>query len=43
MEDLRWQDTLEALDSIKAGKTVDEENVNAWLNTWGTANRQDPP
>jgi predicted transcriptional regulator len=43
MEDLRWQDTLEALDSIKAGKTVDEEDVNAWLNTWGTADRQDPP
>ena len=43
MEDLRWQDTLEALDSIKAGKTVDEEDVNAWLNTWGTADRKDPP
>ena len=43
MEELRWQDTLEALDSIKAGKTVDEEDVNAWLNTWGTADRKDPP
>ncbi|MEJ2177240.1 MAG: ribbon-helix-helix protein, CopG family [Gammaproteobacteria bacterium] len=36
LEDSRWQDTLEALESIKAGKSIDEEDVNAWLNSWGT-------
>lgn len=43
MEDSRWQDTLEALESIKAGKSIDEEDVNAWLNSWGTADRKSPP
>ena len=35
LEGTRWQDTLEALESIKAGKSIDEEDVNAWLNSWG--------
>jgi len=34
LEDFRWQDTLEALESIKAGKSIDEADVNAWLNSW---------
>ena len=43
LEDSRWQDTLKALDSIKAGKTINEEDVNAWLNSWGTNDRKSPP
>lgn len=43
VEDSRWQDTLNALESIKAGKTIDEEDVNAWLNSWGTNDRKSPP
>ncbi|PKY09915.1 transcriptional regulator [Acidithiobacillus marinus] len=43
LEDSRWQDTLEALETIKAGKSIDEEGVNAWLNSWGTNNRKSPP
>lgn len=43
LEDSRWQDTLEALQSIKAGKFIDEEDVNAWLNSWGTNDRKSPP
>ena len=43
LEDSRWQDTLEALESIKAGKTIDEEDANAWLNSWGTNDRKSPP
>jgi len=39
LEDSRWQDTLEALESIKAGKSIDEEDVNSWLNSWGTGKR----
>ena len=43
LEDSRWQDTLEALDSLKAGKSIDEEDVNAWLNSWGTNTKKLPP
>jgi len=43
LEDSRWQDTLEALESIKAGKSLDEADVNAWLNSWGTGARTSSP
>lgn len=43
LEHSRWQDTLEALESLKAGKSIGEEDVNAWLNSWGTNNRKTPP
>lgn len=43
LEDSRWQDTLEALESIKAGKSIAEEDVNAWLNSWGTDDRKTAP
>jgi predicted transcriptional regulator len=43
LEDSRWQDTLIALESIKAGKSVDEADVNAWLNSWGSKDRKSPP
>ncbi len=43
LEDSRWEDTLKALDSIKSGKSIDEEDVNAWLNSWGTGDRKDAP
>lgn len=43
LEDSRWQDTLEALESIKAGKSLEETDVNAWLNSWGTGARKSPP
>ena len=43
LEDSRWQDTFEALESIRAGKSLEEEDVNAWLNSWGTGNRKSKP
>ncbi len=43
LENSRWQDTLEALESIQAGKSLDEADVNAWLNSWGTGARTPPP
>lgn len=43
LEDSRWHDTLEALESLKAGKSIDEKDVNAWLNSWGTNDRKLPP
>ncbi|MCW4627958.1 MULTISPECIES: CopG family ribbon-helix-helix protein [Marinomonas] len=43
VEESRWADTLEALESIKAGKSIAEADVNAWLNSWGTVERKEPP
>ena len=43
LEDSRWLDTLEALNSIESGTSIDETDVNAWLNSWGTGSRTEPP
>ena len=43
MEDARWTATLEAIESVNAGLSVDEEDVNAWLDSWGTGARTAPP
>lgn len=43
MEESRWSETLEALESIQLGKSLDEADVNAWLNSWGTDERKEPP
>jgi predicted transcriptional regulator len=43
LENSRWEDTLKALESINTGKTIDEADVNAWLNSWGTNARIPTP
>ncbi len=43
LEDSPWQDTLAAIESVKAGKSIDEADVNTWLNSWGTDSRMPPP
>ena len=43
MEDARWGDTLEALESIKSGKVVTEKEVTPWLESWGAKNEKAPP
>jgi len=43
LEESRWTGTLQALESIKSGKSLDEGDVNTWLNSWGTGERKDPP
>ena len=43
VEESRWGDTLEALESINRGESIDEDNVNAWLNSWGTDSPKAPP
>jgi|TARA_R110000868_G_scaffold62900_9_gene189845 predicted transcriptional regulator len=43
MEDSRWEDTLEALNSIKSGNTIDGNKVTAWLESWGTKDELSPP
>jgi predicted transcriptional regulator len=43
MDDARWEDTLQALDSIKEGKTIDEAEVVSWIKTWGSDNKTSAP
>lgn len=39
----RWKDTLDALDSVKAGRTIPAQEVSEWLQSIGTENRKPPP
>lgn len=43
MEEARWTDTLEALNSVAEGHVVDEKAVTAWLQSWGDGKRKSPP
>lgn len=40
VEESRWEDTLQALSSIQAGKSFPESEVNFWLESWGTENEK---
>ena len=42
-EKVRWEETLEALESVKSGKSIDENEVNQWLESWGSDNELSPP
>lgn len=43
MEDLRWMDTLSALKSVQAGKTIPGDQVISWLASWGTGKELPKP
>jgi len=43
IDEKRWSETIEAIASIKTGKVVAEENVNEWLESWGSENEIKPP
>lgn len=43
MEESRWEETLQALSSIRSGKTVPEAEVTAWLESWGADEELGPP
>ncbi len=43
LEEQRWVETLEAIDSVKSGKLIEEKEVNDWLESWGTKNELEPP
>ena len=36
LEQDRWQQTLDAMESAAQGKVVDASEVHSWLNSWGT-------
>lgn len=39
----RWQDTLPALESVKAGKAVPADKVYEWMRSWGTDSELQKP
>jgi len=43
LEEQRWTETLEAIDSVKSGKLINEKEVNVWLESWGTEDEPEPP
>ncbi len=43
LEEQRWVETLEAIDSVKSGKLIEEKEVNDWLESWGAKNELEPP
>jgi predicted transcriptional regulator len=43
LEEQKWNETLEALESVKSNKLVDEKEVNEWLDSWGKDNEIKPP
>ncbi len=43
LEEQRWGETLEAIDSVKSGKLIEEKAVNNWLESWGTEGEIEPP
>ncbi len=43
MEDARWAETLAALESVKSGKIVDEDDVTQWLKSWGSKGEKAVP
>ncbi|MCK5479294.1 MAG: ribbon-helix-helix protein, CopG family [Methylococcales bacterium] len=43
LEEKRWVETLEAIDSVKSGELIEETEVNDWLESWGAENELEPP
>ena len=43
LEQERWNQTLEAMESAAQGKVVDASEVHSWLDSWGTENEQEAP
>lgn len=43
LEQARWQETLQAMESVAQGREVSGVAVGAWLRSWGTDNELAPP
>lgn len=42
-EQVRWQETLRAMESVAQGKMVPGEAVHTWLRSWGGPDELPPP
>ena len=43
LEERRWAETVVAIESVKAGRSASEHEVNAWLESWGREGELEPP
>ncbi len=43
IEQNRWQQTLQAMESVAQGRVVSGEAVHTWLESWGTDKELPPP
>lgn len=43
IEQNRWQQTLQAMESVAQGQIVSGEAVHVWLQSWGTDKELPPP
>lgn len=43
LEQERWAQTLDAMESVALGKMVESSEVHNWLSGWGTDIKQDAP
>ncbi len=43
LDEKKWNETLEALESVKSNRLVEEQDVNEWLDSWGKDNENKPP
>jgi len=39
----RLEETLEALADLEAGRVIDGDEMNQWIESWGTDNELEPP
>lgn len=42
-ERARWEETLQAMQSVAQGNVVSGEAVHTWLKSWGQSNESRPP
>lgn len=42
-DERRWQETVEALASVKTGRIVDGDDIMKWLASWGRKVEKKPP
>ena len=43
VEKQRWVETLASLESVKAGRLIDGDEVDTWMESWGTDNEKPAP
>jgi predicted transcriptional regulator len=43
LEQVRWKETLKAMDSVAQGKVFAGSEVHEWLRSWGTDKELNPP
>jgi len=43
LEQIRWQQTLEALESVSKGEIILAEEVDRWVKSWGSKNELPKP